>query len=59
MPQRDKTNQLPIYQKAEQIFKLTEGFIQIIPKEDCFFARKYHYIYDERCYDHPCQDYRC
>jgi hypothetical protein len=36
MPQRDKTHQLPIYEKAEQIFKLTEGLIQIIPKEDEF-----------------------
>jgi hypothetical protein len=36
MSKRDRTNQLPIYQKAEQIFKLTEGLIQIIPKEDEF-----------------------
>jgi hypothetical protein len=36
MSQLDKTHQLPIYQKAEQIFRLTEGLIQIIPKEDEF-----------------------
>lgn len=36
MSQRDKTHQMPIYQKAEQIFKLTEGLVQIIPKEDEF-----------------------
>jgi hypothetical protein len=36
MSQRDRTHQLPIYQKAEQIFKLTEGLVQIISKEDDF-----------------------
>ena len=40
MSQRDKTHQLPIYQKAEQIFKLTEGLIQIIPKEDDFCKKQ-------------------
>ncbi|WP_185966015.1 hypothetical protein [Flavobacterium sp. ZT3R18] len=36
MSQRDRTHQMPIYKKAEDIFKLTEGLIQIIPKEDEF-----------------------
>jgi hypothetical protein len=36
MSKFDKTHQMPIYQKAEQIFKLTEALIQIIPKEDDF-----------------------
>jgi hypothetical protein len=36
MSKLDKTHQMPIYQKAEQIFKLTEALIQIIPKEDDF-----------------------
>jgi hypothetical protein len=36
MSKLDKTHQLAIYQKAEQIFRLTEGLIQIIPKEDEF-----------------------
>lgn len=36
MSKLDKTYSMPIYQKAQQIFKLTEGLVQIIPKEDEF-----------------------
>ncbi|AOW10846.1 hypothetical protein [Flavobacterium gilvum] len=34
MSKLDKIHNMPIYQKAEQIFKLTEGLVQIIPKDD-------------------------
>jgi hypothetical protein len=36
MSEADKTDNMPIYQKAEQIFRLTEGLIQIIPVENEF-----------------------
>ena len=36
MSKLDKTRNMPIYLKAQQIFRLTEGLIQIIPKEDEF-----------------------
>ena len=36
MPEADKTDNMPIYQKAEQIFRLTEGLVQIIPVENEF-----------------------
>ncbi len=36
MSKLNKTHNMPIYQKAEQIFKLTDGLVQIIPKEDEF-----------------------
>jgi hypothetical protein len=36
MPKFDKSRSLPIYLKAEQILKLTEALIQIVPKEDEF-----------------------
>lgn len=36
MSKLDKARSMPIYQKAEQIFRLTEGLIQVVPKEDEF-----------------------
>jgi hypothetical protein len=36
MSQRDKTEQMAIYQKAEQIFQITQGLVQIIPAENEF-----------------------
>jgi len=36
MSEADKTDNMPIYQKAEQIFRLTEGLVQIIPVENEF-----------------------
>ncbi|MDW8850531.1 hypothetical protein SD960_10540 [Flavobacterium sp. MMLR14_040] len=36
MSEADKTDDMPIYQKAEQIFRLTEGLVQIIPVENEF-----------------------
>ena len=32
----EETHNMPIYQKAEQIFQLTQGLIQIVPLEDEF-----------------------
>lgn len=36
MSKFDQARNMPIYQKALQILKLTEGLVQIIPKEDEF-----------------------
>jgi hypothetical protein len=36
MSKRDKLNQLPLYQKAEQIFKITQGLIEIVPADNEF-----------------------
>ncbi|WP_163399319.1 hypothetical protein [Flavobacterium fluviatile] len=36
MEELDEIHKMPIYQKAEQIFKLTEGLVQIIPEENVF-----------------------
>lgn len=36
MSEIDKTDNMPIYQKAEQIFRLTQGLVQIIPVENEF-----------------------
>ena len=36
MSKFDQARNMPIYQKAVQILKLTEGLVQIIPKEDDF-----------------------
>ncbi|MDR7210460.1 hypothetical protein [Flavobacterium piscis] len=36
MSEIDRTHNMPIYQKAEQIFRLTEGLIYIIPVENEF-----------------------
>ncbi|CAN1512603.1 hypothetical protein MCETHM1_00838 [Flavobacteriaceae bacterium] len=36
MSQRDKTEQMAIYQKAEQIFQITQGLVQIIPMDNEF-----------------------
>lgn len=36
MSEIDKTDNMPIYQKAEQIFRLTEGLVQIIPVDNEF-----------------------
>ncbi|GEM_PF-2544392 len=32
----EETHNMPIYQKAEQIFQLTQGLIQIVPEENEF-----------------------
>lgn len=34
MSNRDELHQLPLYQKAEQIFKITQGLIEIVPAEN-------------------------
>ena len=31
MSKRDELHQLPLFQKAEQIFKITQGLIEIAP----------------------------
>jgi len=36
MSKRDELNQLPLYQKAEQIYKITSGLIEIIPADNEF-----------------------
>lgn len=36
MSNLDDTDNMPIYQKAEQIFKLTEGLVQIVPADNEF-----------------------
>jgi hypothetical protein len=36
MSKRDKLNQLPLYQKAEQIFKITQGLVEIVPADNEF-----------------------
>ena len=36
MSRLDETHKMPIFQKAEQILKLTEGLVQIIPAENEF-----------------------
>lgn len=39
MSQLDETHQMPIFQKAEQIFKLTEGLVQIVPPDNEFLQQ--------------------
>jgi len=36
MSERDEIHQMAIYQKAEQIFQITQGLVQIIPMENEF-----------------------
>lgn len=36
MSKQDELNQLPLYQKAEQIYKITSGLIEIIPADNEF-----------------------
>ena len=36
MSKRDELHQLPIYQKAEQIFKITQGLVEIVPIDNEF-----------------------
>lgn len=36
MEELDEINNMPIYQKAEQIFKLTEGLIHVVPADNDF-----------------------
>jgi hypothetical protein len=36
MSKRDELHQLPLYQKAEQIFKITQGLVEIVPAENEF-----------------------
>ena len=36
MARLDETHKMPIFQKAEQILKLTEGLVHIIPAENEF-----------------------
>jgi hypothetical protein len=36
MSQLDETHKMPIFKKAEQIFQLTEGLVQIIPVDNEF-----------------------
>jgi hypothetical protein len=36
MSKRDNLQKIPIYQKAEQIFKITQGLVQVIPADNEF-----------------------
>jgi hypothetical protein len=36
MSKRDELHQLPLYQKAEQIFKITQGLVEIVPSDNEF-----------------------
>lgn len=36
MSKRDELQQMPLYQKAEQILKITMGLVEIVPKENEF-----------------------
>lgn len=36
MSKRDKLQKFPLYQKAEQIFKITQGLVEIIPADNEF-----------------------
>jgi hypothetical protein len=36
MSKRDELHQLPLYQKAEQIYKITRGLIEIVPADNEF-----------------------
>lgn len=36
MSKRDELEQFPLYQKAEQIFKITQGLVEIVPAENQF-----------------------
>lgn len=36
MSKRDELDQFPLYQKAEQIFKITQGLIEIVPPDNEF-----------------------
>jgi hypothetical protein len=36
MSKRDNLQKMPIYQKAEQIFKITQGLVQVIPADNEF-----------------------
>ncbi|WP_269237012.1 hypothetical protein [Flavobacterium flavigenum] len=36
MEELDEIHNMPIYQKAEQIFKLTEGLIHVVPADNDF-----------------------
>ena len=36
MSKRDELKQMPLYQKAEQILKITMGLVEIVPKENEF-----------------------
>lgn len=36
MSKRDELQQMPLYQKAEQIIKITMGLVEIVPKENEF-----------------------
>jgi hypothetical protein len=36
MSKRDELHQFPLYQKAEQIFKITQGLVEIVPADNEF-----------------------
>lgn len=36
MSKRDELHQLPLYQKAEQIYKITRGLVEIVPADNEF-----------------------
>jgi hypothetical protein len=36
MSKQDELHQFPLYQKAEQIFKITQGLVEIVPAENEF-----------------------
>lgn len=36
MSKRDELEQFPLYQKAEQIFKITQGLVEIVPADNQF-----------------------
>ena len=39
MSKHDKVEQMPLYQKAEQILKITMGLVEIVPKENEFLQK--------------------
>lgn len=36
MPKREELHQFPLYQKAEQIYKITQGLVEVVPLENEF-----------------------
>ena len=36
MSKRDELEEFPLYKKAEQIFKITQGLVEIVPADNEF-----------------------
>ena len=54
MSKRDELEQFPLYRKAEQIFKITQGLVEIIPADNEFLQQNHCSFYVGRCHDHNC-----